>query len=65
MNRIRVVVVVLVMLTFKTFLEIASYTERGTGLLIEIGSLRTLSGGDKDHKMSASSMLLFRAGIIW
>lgn len=51
--------------TLKLYLEVASYSKRGTGLLLEIGSLRTLSGSDNLYEISTKPMLLVRAGIIW
>ena len=51
--------------TLKVYLEVASYSKRGTGLLLEIGSLRTLSGSDNTYEISTEPMFLIRAGIIW
>jgi hypothetical protein len=50
--------------TLKMVLEVAFQTEKGTGLLIEIGSLRTLSGGDSKYDIKANSMMLLRGGVI-
>jgi len=52
-------------ITLKLYLEVASYSKRGTGLLLEIGSLRTLSGSDNTYEISTEPMFLIRGGIIW
>jgi hypothetical protein len=50
--------------TLKMVVEVAFHTEKGTGLLIEIGSLRTLSGSDGKYDIKAKSMMLLRGGLI-
>jgi len=50
--------------TLKMVIEVAFHTEKGTGLLIEIGSLQTLSGSDGKYDIKANSMMLLRGGLI-
>ena len=50
--------------TLKMVVEVAFKSEKGTGLLIEIGSLRTLSGGDSRYDIKARSMMVLRGGVI-
>jgi len=51
-------------MTFKMFVELAFHTTKGTGLVIEIGSLRSFTGTDGTYDIKANSMLLFRGGLI-
>lgn len=51
--------------TLKMLVEVAFRTEKGNGLLIELGSLRTLSGGDSKYDIRANSMMLLRGGVIF
>jgi hypothetical protein len=50
--------------TLKMVVEVAFHTEKGTGLLIEVGSLRTISGADSRYDIKAKSMMLLRVGLI-
>jgi len=51
-------------MTFKMFVELAFHTTKGTGLVIEIGSLRSLTGTDGTYDIKAKPMLMFRGGLI-
>lgn len=51
-------------MTLKLVLELAFHTQKGTGLLLEIGSLRTLSGSDGVYNIKARSMMLLRGGLM-
>jgi hypothetical protein len=51
-------------MTLKLVIELAFLTQKGTGLLIEIGNLQTLSGGDAKYDIEAKSMMLVRGGLI-
>jgi hypothetical protein len=51
-------------MTFKIMLELAFLTKKGTGLLIEVGRLRTFSGSDGTYDIEAGPMTLIRGGVI-
>jgi hypothetical protein len=50
--------------TIKPQFEVVFYSEHGTGMLVEVGALYLISGGNNQYDISAGPMIMFRMGML-